>query len=216
MTVATVHGRICSNGICQRLYDGAEDFMFCYSNVTAIGYEVVWEFVECGATGMSFSSFVELVNNRYKRSGYSKSQFVTAKTFIHCWFAWSSSMDIDFRKQCEHCPPGSAKILACDGTKIGTKQNNFIGKPIETSTDEIIPVNGKRYDRTFFTNTAAGSVQKRKEIQKSAKQLAYLHLKKSNGLWIIFHRYDQKIRVSNGLIHFITKDYINYIFFLLN
>ena len=85
----------------------------------------------------TFRGFVTDMSNNYAR--YSEGSFMSVNTFTNWFLAWASRMNIDFRQGCRQCG-GVSKILACDGTKLGTQFAN-------TSTRQK-----KRHDRCFLYN----------------------------------------------------------------
>ena len=97
----------------------------------------------------TFRGFVTMMSNRY--TCFSGGTFMSVNTFIDWFFAWASRMNIDFRRGCYQCG-GISKILACDGTKLGTQFANTFVSPIETATCEVPESfkQTKRHDRCFL------------------------------------------------------------------
>ena len=74
------------------------------------------------------------------------------------WFAWVSSMNIEFRQQCPGCPSGVSDHMCCDGTKIGINLSSSSIDPIEKlGVGETIPTQQRRYDRTFTNHPTPSS-----------------------------------------------------------
>ena len=85
----------------------------------------------CYELQANVSGFVVCQNNHYMRHDPNGPRFMSLSTFIDWFFAWASRMKIEFRQRYSHCGDRS-KILACDGTKIGTNFKNIFVRPIET------------------------------------------------------------------------------------
>ena len=60
---------------------------------------------------------------------------MSVKTFSRVFFSWPSNQCTDFREACNWCG-FSAKILACDVTKIGISASSANVDPIETPKNE--------------------------------------------------------------------------------
>ena len=146
--------RRCVSNNCVREWDGASDCIFRFTQATCAGYEIGWEFVDAVSTsGQTFSGFVTVINNRYKRRDRNATSFMSVPVFIDWFFAWISHMEIDFRQPCYWCG-GKSNILACDGTKIGIGFKNTFVKPIERPEKlELVETKLKRLDRCFLFNT---------------------------------------------------------------
>jgi len=98
-----VFNRRCLSGECSIQYDGHNDDLFISSSSTACGNEIGWEYVDqVMASRQTFTRFCKTMESKYKRSKNS-ALFLSLKVFIKWWFAWASSMKIDFRKQCQMC-----------------------------------------------------------------------------------------------------------------
>ena len=89
----------------------------------------------------TFSGFATVYSKKYNRFG-SEQSFMTPKTFINWFFAWSSRMRTDFRKSCEGCGD-SPSVVACDGTKVGIGFKETFVTPIETATKTAPKPKGK-------------------------------------------------------------------------
>ena len=118
---ATVYQRRCLAKRCIRIWNGENECIFRLSNVTCAGWEMGYNFVVgVNKAHMTFSGFVAMVNQCYKRASPAEC-FMCVPTFINWWFAWASAMKVDFRQGCSHCGP-SCVTLVGDGTKIGTSK----------------------------------------------------------------------------------------------
>ena len=93
----------------------------------------------------NFRGFITCYNNKHERFGTTTEKFKALQTFINWFFAWASRMRIDFRKGCFWWK-GSARILACDGTKIGIGFRNTFVAPIEYA-EKIAPPNSSHLRR---------------------------------------------------------------------
>ena len=108
----------------------------------------------------TFRGYVTIMNNKYAR--FEGGNFMSVNTFINWFFAWASRMRIDFRRGCQQCG-GVSKVLACDGTKLGTQFANTFVSPIEIATCEVPDTftQTKRHDRCFLYNPIDDDVTKR-------------------------------------------------------
>ena len=68
----------------------------------------------------------------------------------------------DFRRGCQQCG-GVSKVLACDGTKLGTQFSNTFVSPIETATFTVLNtfIQKKRHNRCFLYNPLDNDLTKR-------------------------------------------------------
>ncbi|XP_057307007.1 uncharacterized protein LOC130645141 [Hydractinia symbiolongicarpus] len=146
--------RLCLQNCCERKWDGWNESIFRLSSATCAGYEIGWDFVDAVKTsGQTFSGFVTVMNNSYRRRNHGAQKFMSVPVFIDWFFAWVSAMQIEFRQQCRLCG-GESKILACDGTKLGVGFKNTFVDPIENAEGgEILETTLKRLHRCFIFNT---------------------------------------------------------------
>jgi len=127
-------------------WDGVHDDIYRSSRATCAGYEIGWEYVESVLHSKeTFSGFVAKMNEKYERAS-SRIPFMSVQTFIDWFFGWASSMQLDFRVGCKSCGD-DPKVLACDGTKIGTCFKNVAIKPIETPVSSFPEQRSRRLDR---------------------------------------------------------------------
>uniref|UniRef100_A0A7M5UHH5 HMG domain-containing protein n=2 Tax=Clytia hemisphaerica TaxID=252671 RepID=A0A7M5UHH5_9CNID len=110
-------------------WDGAEHSIYRSTRSTCAGYELGWQFVNTVLDSGTFSGFISKMTYNYELSS-SPRPFMSLQTFIKWFFGWASAMNIDFRMGCKGCGE-NPKVLACDGTKIGTNFKNVFVTPIE-------------------------------------------------------------------------------------
>jgi len=151
----------------------APHFGICSAGPVSLFTFLGWEFVDSVMSSKTtFAGFVSCYDNKYKRSSYDN--FMSKQTFIDWFFAWSSRMRIDFRKQCAACE-GNIEILACDATKIGMGFRNTFVTPIETPEINVVPeISLKRHDRCFLSTTANATADVKRKFAIARKSLRFV------------------------------------------
>ena len=141
------------NPECDLLYTGEEDCLFFNTSKTAVGDEILWDFVSLVRGGhMSFTRFVNFMTRRYQTTHCESAPFMSRKAFLDLFFAWVASHQIDYRQEIDQWCGHNPKILAGDGTHIGVSVRMMkLEKPI-TQPDRI-PIKAprhKRFQRCFL------------------------------------------------------------------
>ncbi|XP_065653453.1 uncharacterized protein LOC136080565 isoform X2 [Hydra vulgaris] len=220
-----VYLRKCLSNNCTAYWDGWEDSVFClskstgyagyelgtgagYELSTGAGYELGWEFVDFVLCKGTFSGFVNLYVNKYKRRSTSALPFMSTQTFIDWFFAWASHMHIDFRQKCQMCPEDQViSVLACDATKIGISFKNSFVKPIETAElNEIVQTSSRRFDRSFIYNSELSDPKQFSEARAHLKKICLLILSVENSDCIRFDA--DTLKLSSILMNYIPAECI--------
>lgn len=137
-----MYSRLCSGGECQLDRTGNGDGIFYYSQATAVGDEICWDFITAvKSSRQSFSGFTKSMNQKYLTTHPRSTNFLSHTTWVKVVFSWIVSHKIDFRKEIDPYCGYDPKLLACDGTHIGVSVKHLkldppITKPeLETSKD---------------------------------------------------------------------------------
>ena len=123
-------------GSCQLETTGDAQGIFCFTQATAVGDEICWDFINAvRSTKQSFSGFVKNMTTRYQTTHTGSRNFMSVTTFVRVLFAWLVSFKIDFRKEIDPKCGYDPKLLACDGTHIGVSVKHLKLDPPITDAD---------------------------------------------------------------------------------
>lgn len=156
-------------------WTGHQQRLYRSSKVTAIGYEVAWDFVDLvSRSGMTFSGFVGHKTAEYQNAEPSSDAFLAESSFVKAWFGWASQQHIDFRQGSSWCGY-QPTILACDGTQLGIRAGQLSIKPIyapSSSGPPIRPPMDSRLDRCFLRSVECGNAQTARQFRLLLKEVS--------------------------------------------
>ena len=156
------YNRPCSNNNCILSYqkEAERRGIFFYSQKTAVGDEVAWDFINSVLNSKtSFRGFCKEMTRKYRTNKIGAQPFLTGNTFISYFFGWLAAFKIDFRKEVDpHCGY-SPRALACDGTHIGVSVRNMkLVDPVTfVDKEEIVKPLHKRGQRVLIQDNRARS-----------------------------------------------------------
>ena len=147
-----VYTRLCLNGSCKKTWTGEDNCVHVLSKETCAGDEIGHSFVtQALLNPVSFTSFCTYMSQSYKMRDSCSRDFMSAPTFRNWMFSWMANQQPEFRQPCKGCG-FNPKVIAGDGTKLGSIFRNIKVHPIETPADlnTSIPTLHRRNDRCFL------------------------------------------------------------------
>ena len=154
-----------------RLWDGHEQRIFRWSSVSALCYEVAWDFVGLAQdTGITFSKFVAHMSRIYASNDPQSRPFLAENSFIGAWFAWASCQSLEFRQPCSSCG-WEPTILACDGTQLGIPANKLAIEDISKPASSIVAIQPEMDSRAQRAILGTADFASNKSARETRAQL---------------------------------------------